>query len=482
MSSIKKLLYTNHNTYIMKKIAFRSLLLSFAVIIISCNKEDNSNDPDTNDSADIPTVYEGWTLQWNDEFNEAQINTNNWNYELGDGRDYGLPIGWGNDEKQIYTSNSENSSIIEDEGASVLAITALEDNSGGYTSAKLTTQNLFSMRFGRIEIKAKMPKGQGLWSAIWLLGDNKDQIDWPGCGEIDILEVLGNEPSKQYSTIHFTDDENKHGEIQRSSIKSPDFSSSYHVFTLDWTPESITFNVDGNSLNTILIEDDMKEFLRSYFLILNVAVGGYWPGEPDETTVFPQTMYTDYIRVYSKNGFQAPDAPVLNIEEETVGQLIEQSIADHAIQDGFTDLGTLEAVVYGPGAPEVVSSDTAIDGDASLVFNFPGENWGGGYLQLDTSKDISAFTALKFSVNKPDSLVNCEIKLESVASDAVVYLADYTGTELSDGFVEYTIPLADFSGLNNTELTIPFSIWNPEDSNGAFVKATVLIDNIYFSM
>ena len=232
----------------------------------------------------------------------------------------------------------------------------------------------------------------------------------------------------------------------------------------------------------ILIEDDMKEFLRSYFLILNVAVGGYWPGEPDETTVFPQTMYTDYIRVYAKNGFQAPDAPVLNIEEETVGQLIEQSIADHAIQDGFTDLGTLEAVVYGPGAPEVVSSDTAIDGDASLVFNFPGENWGGGYLQLETSKDISAFTALKFSLNKPDSLVNCEIKLESVASDAVVYLADYTGTELSDGFVEYTIPLADFSGLDNTELTIPFSIWNPEGSNGAYVKATVLIDNIYFSM
>ena len=466
----------------MKKTAFKIFFLSISMIIISCNKDDNYNDPDPNDSAEIPTVYEGWTLQWNDEFNEAQINSNNWTYELGDGADYGLPVGWGNDEKQIYTSNSENVSIIEDEGASVLAITELEDNSGGYTSAKLTTQNLFSMRFGRLEIKAKMPKGQGLWPAIWMLGDNKDQIGWPGCGEIDMVEVLGNDPSKQYSTIHFTNDENKHGEIQRSSIKSPDFSSSYHVFTMDWTPNSITFSVDGNMLNTIEIEDDMKEFLRSYFLILNVAVGGYWPGEPDATTVFPQTMYTDYIRVYSKNGFQALDAPVLNIEEETVGQLIEPTLADHAVQDGFTDLGTMEVIVYGPGAPEVASSDSAIDGDASLAFNFPGENWGGGYLLLQNSKDMSAFTALKFSLKKPDSFVNCEIKLETIRTDAVVYLADYTGTELSDGFVEYTIPLADFTDLDLSGLKIPFSMWNPQDSNNAFVNATVLIDNVYFSM
>ena len=226
----------------------------------------------------------------------------------------------------------------------------------------------------------------------------------------------------------------------------------------------------------------MKEFLRSSYLIMNVAVGGNWPGEPDATTMFPQTMYTDYIRVYSKNDFQAPDAPALDIEEETIGQFIEQTIAEHSIQDGFTDLGSLEIIVYGPGAPEILSSETAIDGDASLVFDFPGDNWGGAYLELDTPKDISAFTNIKFSLNKPDALVNSEIKLEAGATNSVVYLIDYTGTELTDGFVEYTIPLTDFSGLDLTGLTVPFSIWNPQDSIDAFVEATVLIDNIYFSM
>ena len=466
----------------MKKIAYRFLFLLLVGIVISCNNDDNSNELDLNESVDFPTAYEGWTLQWNEEFNEEQINTNNWNYELGDGTDYGLPVGWGNNEKQIYTSNSENSSIIEDEGVSVLAITALEDNSGGYTSAKLTTQNLFSTRFGRIEVRVKMPKGQGLLPAIWMLGDNKDQIDWPGCGEIDIVEVVGNEPSQSYSTLHFTNDENNYGEIQQGLTKFPDFSDSYHIFTLDWTPESLIFSIDDYQLSAILIEDDMKEFLRSSYLILNVAVGGNWPGDPDATTIFPQTMYTDYIRVYSKNDFQAPDAPALDIEEETVGQFIEQTIAEHAIQDGFTDLGSLEVIVYGPGAPEISSSETAIDGDASLVFDFPGGNWGGAYLQLDTPKDISAYTHLKFSLNKPDAYVNSEIKLEAGTTNAFVYLADYTGTELTDGFVEYTIPLTDFSGLDLTGLTIPFSIWNPQDASDAFVEATVLIDNIYFSM
>ncbi len=462
----------------MKKTNYGFFFLLLTLVVTSCN-----NDSDSNELVDVPAVYEGWSLQWNEEFNEAQINTNNWNYELGNGTDYGLPIGWGNNEQQIYTSNSENSSIVDDEGASVLAITALQDNSGGYTSAKLTTQNLFSMRFGRLEVRAKMPKGQGLLPAIWMLGDNRSQIDWPGCGEIDIAEVVGNDPSKYYSTLHFTNDENKHGEKQSSNLLSgADFSDSYHVFSLDWTPETITFSLDGQVGNQVSIEDDMKEFLRSSYLILNVAVGGNWPGEPDETTIFPQTMYTDYIRVYSKNNFQAPEAPALDIDEETVGQVIEVGIAESAIKDSFTHLGGLSVISYGPGAPAILSSEIAVDGDASSVFDFPGGNWGGAYFELDNPKDISAFTHLKFSLNKPDAFVNSEIKLEAGATNAIVYLAGYTGTELTDGYVEYTIPLADFTGLDLTGLTIPFSIWNPQDANDAFVEGTVLIDNIYFSM
>jgi len=463
---------------IMKKTIIGLLLLFLFGIVLSCDNNDDSNE-----SEDVPMFYESWTLQWNEEFNGEQINTSNWKYELGDGTDYGLPIGWGNNEKQIYTSNNENSSIVNDGGVSALAITALEDNSGGYTSAKLTTQNLFSMRFGRVEVRAKMPKGQGFLPAIWMLGDNKDQISWPGCGEIDIVEVLGNDPSRYYSSLHFANDENKQGEKQGSNLSSGgDFSDSYHIFTLDWTPETITFSLDGQIHNQFLIEDDMKEFLRSSYLILNVAVGGNWPGEPDETTVFPQTMYTDYIRVYSKNNFQAPEAPALDIDEETVGQVIEVGIADSAIKEGFTDLGSLSITGFGPGEPAISSSEIAIDGDKCLVYDFPGGDWGGAYLELDAPADISAFTHIKFSLNKPDALVNSEIKLEAGATNALVYLKDYSGAELTDGFVEYTIPLADFSGLDLTGLTIPFSMWNPQDANDALVEATVLIDNIYFSM
>jgi beta-glucanase (GH16 family) len=444
-------------------------------IMIACEKEETSN------TDDLPKEYEGWTLVWNDEFNDAEINANNWTYELGDGTNYGLPAGWGNNEKQIYTDNSENSRIVNDEGISALAITAIADHAGGFTSAKLTTQNLFSTRFGRIEVKVKMPEGQGLLPAIWMLGVNKSEINWPGCGEIDIMEMPGHQSNKMYSTLHYTNSENKHAEKQEAyTLPLGDFSESYHVVSLDWTPDSLTFSLDGNSFPAMTIEDDMKEYLRSAYLILNVAVGGNWPGEPDETTIFPQTMFVDYVRVYSRDDLQLPEEPALDIAEETVGQLIEPSLGDHAIKDNFTELGSLTVLAYGPGEPEISSSDTAINGDKSLVFDFPGNNWGGAYILLDSAKNISGYAALKFSLNKPDSYVNSEIKLEAGASNAIVFLKDYAGTAIADGFVEFTIPLDDFVGLNLQGITIPFSIWNPKDAGDAFFKGKVLIDNIYF--
>ncbi len=454
------------------KLSLISLLLGLS---ISCDK----NDIDPNDQIEIP---EGYSLLWSDEFNEPTVNPSNWTYETGDGTDFGLPAGWGNNERQIYTSSNENSGIETNEGNSVLAITAVDDGSGGYTSAKLTTKGLFSIRFGRIEIKAKLPKGQGIWPAIWMLGDNNNLIDWPGCGEIDIVEVLGHQPSQLNTTLHFTNVEHKHSEIQSvKELSSGDFSDQYHVFTLDWTPETLTFSLDQQQIHQVAIEDDMKEFLRSSYLILNVAVGGNWPGDPDGTTVFPQTMYTDYVRVFFKDDLQVPESPALDMEEETVGQIIEPNIADNAIREGFTDLGNMTVIAYGGGGePEISTSETAIDGDLSLVFAFPGGNWGGAYIELASPKNLSNYTHLTFSLNKPASLVNAEIKLESASTSAVVFLENYSGSIISDGFIEYTIPLIDFSGLDLSKLTIPLSIWNPQDNNQDFVTATVLIDNVYF--
>ncbi len=447
-------------------------------MFLSCSKDDSNDDP--NNQIIIP---DGYSLVWSDEFDSPSINMANWQYETGDGTDYGLPAGWGNNELQLYTNRVDNSGIISDEELSALYIRASSTGQGQFTSAKMTTKNLFSMRFGRIDIKAKMPKGQGIWAAIWMLGSNIDQIDWPGCGEIDIAEVIGNEPDKMYSTLHYTDSEHMHGEIQESYVLSNEtFNDAYHIFSLDWTPENLTFSVDGVENSKVPVADDMKEFLRSFYLVLNVAVGGNWPGSPDNTTTFPQTMYVDYVRVFEKNDFTGPVAPTLDIDEETIGQNIEPSLAQHAIKDGFNDLGNASVVVYGGGGEPIVGvSELAINGDSSLVFNFPGGSWGGGYIELSTPKNLSSYTFIKFSINKPASLTHGEIKLESPSTNAVVFLENYTGTDVGQGFVEYSIPLADFTGLDLTKLSIPFSLWNPKDPYQNFVAGTVLIDNLYFS-
>jgi beta-glucanase (GH16 family) len=460
---------------IMKQVLV-SLLAIIFLLFSGCKKED----PGPTGTIDVP---EGYTLVWSDEFDGSGINTANWNYQTGDGTDYGLPSGWGNNELQIYTDNGENAAIQIDEGRSVLAITALKDNSKGYTSARLSTKGNIGMRFGRLEVRAKLPEGQGIWPAIWMLGDNIDQIDWPGCGEVDIVELLGHEPDIFYTTLHYVNGVQEKGESQNTfKLTSGTFSDTYHIFTMDWTPEVMTFMLDGQQVFQVSIEDDMKEFLRSAYLLLNVAVGGYWPGNPDATTVFPQTLYVDYIRIFSKDDMQIPEPPVLVIEEETIGQVIEPNIGDNAIRDDFTDLGSLEVISYGGGGePLVLDSETAIDGDKSLVFDFPGGAWGGAYILLTDARNLSNYSYLKFSLNYPASLANAEIKLESLSTSASIFLENYSGSPVAQDFLEYTIPLADFSGLDLTQITIPFAIWNPQDASQNFVAATVLIDNVYFS-
>ena len=459
----------------MKRIFKISLPVIFLIAAISCSE----NDLEPADKIDAP---EGYILVWNDEFDNGQIDPLKWNFETGDGTDYGLPRGWGNNELQIYTTSDENARVDMDGDVSALIITALKHGENDYTSAKLTTNGLFSMRFGRVDVRAKLPKGQGIWPAIWTLGDNRNIVDWPGCGEIDIMEMLGHEPTKIYGSIHYVDGENRKGESQGYyETTGPDFSEAYHVFSLLWTPETLTFMVNDVKYHEVSIEDDMKEFLRSHYLILNLAVGGYWPGYPDETTAFPQSMYVDYVRVFEKEGFDPPEPPVLDIEEETLGQNLEPGIAQHAIKEGFEDLGNIEIIAFGGGGePYIDTSKNAIDGELSLVFDFPGGAWGGAYFLMEQPRNLNNYTHLVFALNKPESLADAEIKLESPSTDAAVYLIDYESNELTNGFVEYVIPLSDFEGLDLIQLSIPFAIWNPMDVNGEFIAATVLIDNLHF--
>ena len=461
-----------------KKLLALGLGLSL-LAFTACKDEDKGNDDVGSGGIPVPS---GYSLVWSDEFDGSQIDSDNWTYETGDGSAFGLPVGWGNNELQIYTNSSSNSYLSMDAGNDVLAITALKNGPDDYTSAKLTTQGLQSILFGRVDVRAKVPSGNGLWPAIWMLGENRPIIDWPGCGEVDIMEVLGKEPSTMYTTLHYVADGNVKGESQKShSMASGNYSDDYHIYSIVWTPTKIQFLLDESPVYEQIIEADMKEFLRPAYLILNLAVGGYWPGNPDASTQFPASLYVDYVRYYSIDGLNIPTPPVLDPDEERLGPIIDSNLANAAVKDDFTDFGEVSITPYGAGGePNLRLSDTAIDGSHSLVFDFPGGNWGGAYIELDTPKDLSAFSNLKFALHISGSLDDAEIKLEGTSTNATVMLKNYSGTSLSNGFEEYTIPLSDFAGVDFTTARIPFAIWNVVDAGGNFVPTTIWVDQVSF--
>jgi hypothetical protein len=228
-------------------------------------------------------------LVWQDEFNTATLSSDYWTYELGNGCSVGN-CGWGNNELENYTNNEANVKIVDNR----LVITAL-NTGGNYTSARIKTQTKIKPRYGRIDVRARLPKGQGIWPAIWMLGENITTINWPACGEIDIMELVGHEPAKSHGTVHF-DQGGYKSSTGSTTLASGDFSDSFHVFSLVWEQNKITWYIDNQSFKTF--NHTESEFNQPFFFLMNVAVGGNWPGSPNETTVFPQSMEVDYIRLF----------------------------------------------------------------------------------------------------------------------------------------------------------------------------------------
>ena len=241
------------------------------------------------DGYSTPTAYPGYTLVWADEFEGTQLNTQDWNFETGN-------HGWGNNESQDYLSGSNNAYLSNGK----LVIEAKKESSNGsdYTSARITTQGKRSFQYGRIDIRAKLPQGQGIWPALWMLGENFSSVGWPACGEIDIMELVGHEPESVHGTIHW-EDQGHASYGGGTSLPSGIFADEYHVFSLIWDMQSINWYVDDNLFNSADITPaGLSEFRKPFFFIFNIAVGGNWPGYPDATTVFPQRMEVDYIRVF----------------------------------------------------------------------------------------------------------------------------------------------------------------------------------------
>jgi beta-glucanase (GH16 family) len=240
-----------------------------------------------------PNSYAGMNLVWADEFNGTSLNTDNWNYDVGDG----CPnCGWGNNELQFYTAGDN---LYFQSGKMIVEARKENKNGKSYTSTRLTSMNKRSFKFGRVDFRAKIPSGQGIWPAFWMLGDNFPTAGWPACGEIDIMEVLGQQPSKIYSTIHFKSG-NTSARVEKSLLTASSLADEFHVYSLVWEKDKIKTMVDDKTI----AEFDPSQVSASYpfnekfFFIMNIAVGGNWPGSPNATTYFPQFMMVDYIRVF----------------------------------------------------------------------------------------------------------------------------------------------------------------------------------------
>jgi beta-glucanase (GH16 family) len=262
----------------------------------------------TSSSSDVKssslTNVKGWKLIFDQDFKSAtELSSSVWNFDIGNGESLGLR-GWGNNELEYYTS--KNAYISN--GALVIEAkkqrTTDKYGTYNYTSARLNTAGKFSFKYGKVVIRAKLPYGQGIWPAFWMLGNNFSQVGWPNCGEIDIMELLGNNSSKIYGTVH--------GPISGGvgigksyTLASGSFSDSYHTFTFIWNKNAMGWYVDDHLFFFLT-----KSYAESYYgsqewvydhpfsLRINLAVGGNWPGNPNKNTKFPQKMYIKYIKIY----------------------------------------------------------------------------------------------------------------------------------------------------------------------------------------
>ncbi len=242
------------------------------------------------------------TLVWSDEFDAVQLDPESWFFEEGDGSQYGIP-GWGNNELQWYLPNSAQ---LE---SGNLVITARNEASNGkdYTSARINTRDRFAMRYGRIEARIRLPAGQGIWPAFWMLPQDNVYGGWAASGEIDIMEavnlgVAGN--NTIHGTIHYGGAWPANVYSGDGYLVATDAAAGFHVYAIEWDPTEIRWYVDDtlyamqNAWSTTGAAFPAP-FDQHFYILLNVAVGGNWPGAPDATTVFPVTMEIDYVRVYS---------------------------------------------------------------------------------------------------------------------------------------------------------------------------------------
>lgn len=275
------------------------IILPLLFLFVSCSESPTQTErvvPPTEEP--IPDEEKEWQLVWEDEFDAERLDMEKWSFQFGTGSEEGL-TNWGNNEQQYYTDREENL-FLEDGHLHIVAQKEAYEGQQ-YTSARIRTRDKGDWMYGRIEIRAKLPQGQGIWPAIWML-PTKDNFQWPKDGEIDITELVGHEPERVHSTVHFEQNNGEHKNMGTSyALQEEIFADDFHVFSIEWKLNEIQFFVDGNrffTVNSSSLAPHNYPFNNTFHLIMNIAVGGIWPGYPDDTTQFPQSLIVDYVKVY----------------------------------------------------------------------------------------------------------------------------------------------------------------------------------------
>ena len=404
--------------------------------------------------------YEGYTLRWQDDFNGSALNRNDWNVELHD-------PGWVNNELQAYVDSAQN--IYVKDGS--LVIKPIEkknaDGTVSYTSGRINTQNKHDFKYGLFEARIKVPKGQGFLPAFWMMPTNENLYgQWPRCGEIDIMEVLGNDTKTSYGTIHYG---NPHSESQAShTLSSGSFSDEYHDFAVEWEPDCIRWYVDGHLIHSendwYSVTEGQGEitypapFDQPFYVILNLAVGGTWPGNPDATTdIANAALYVDYVKVYQKDNYDEnvtkPKKTVVLRDPDASGNYIVNG--DFSVQESLTDEtnwtflttlgGTAQAKIENNALNITTTNQGTADYSVQLVQpNLPFKQ--GGIYQVKFDASASTARNMKVGVSAPDRSYQRYLEDTIVAltpqSKTYTYTFTMTAQDDANGRLEFNLGAA----------------------------------------
>lgn len=444
------------------------IFLAIIVFMFGCDK--TSAPPSVPD----PTENGEYVLIWADEFNQRSTtpDPNIWNYETGYGDN-----GWGNDEWQLYTTSPDNVKVQDGN----LVLTAIWDSvnypagpgkrNGSVTSGRINSKNNFSFKYGKAQARIKIPTTMGMWPAFWMMGQNHDSVGWPRCGEIDIMEaspLYHDNRTSMFSMHWYNDDVAAHNSVTRTTKLSTPLSDDYHIYEVEWDEQRVIGKIDDITYFVKVIDPStMDEFLREFFLILNVAVGGNLGGTPDASTNWPQSMYVDWVRVYQKASILEP--------VETYGIFTDTTPVD----DGLTVGANAEIYVWENTL--AAGNMPPYEGDNVISWSTTGVGWFGAGIQANTPKDLSGFAYgnLKFMIKIPANVTfKIGINDSQGTENYVTFPANQSayGLERNGEWGQASIPVNALSGNVDLQmLSYAFIILEQQGTQCSFA-----IDDIYY--